>query len=520
MKFYKIIAIAVLLTTLISCSSSKTEVDISLIPVESGEKWGYINQKGEYIINPQFNDAGFFRDGLARVVAPDGKIGYIDTKGNYIIMPKYKDGTHFYEGVAFVVEQGGKPTCIDKNGETKFVLNDAEFAITYSCGLAAFINGNGVGWIDKSGNIVINPQYFPLHIDQVSFMEDFCCVIDSSRNEWGVIDKTGKFVINPQFKRMGNFKEGKAWFYNGEQYGYVNTKGEYVINPQFEFCADFSEGLARFRQGKYGFIDENGKIAINPQFDANGGDFKNGYAKIKQGEKYGYIDKEGKIVINPQFDKASDFFGDIAFVKSTDKWGIIDREGKYIVTPQFDYIKNEIEEFGSVESDYYDLSAFENKFFDDNATWDYNNFLGITLQELIDNETYGSEIKNIGDKKSVAWKGEYDIADFKLKEISFFSDDAFYSYNYFSGYTYNFDTKINSVMYELSFTNMRQSEKFDVIYNILTEYITDKYNLSDTQHGKYWTYSGTASDGKNVWIRVDENEGITVFFGLPFDEDL
>ena len=519
MKFYKIIAIAVLLTALISCSSSKTEVDISLIPVESGEKWGYINQKGEYIINPQFNDAGFFRDGLARVVAPDGKIGYIDTKGNYIIMPKYKDGTHFYEGVAFVVEQGGKPTCIDKKGEPKFVLDNAEVAITYSCGLAAFINGNMVGWIDKSGDIVINPQQYDIK-NHITFCEDLNPVQLEDGNEWGVIDKTGKFVINPQFKRMGNFKEGKAWFYNGEQYGYVNTKGEYVINPQFEFCADFSEGLARFRQGKYGFIDENGKIAINPQFDANGGDFKNGYAKIKQGEKYGYIDKEGKIVINPQFDNASDFFGDIAFVKSANKWGIIDREGKYIVTPQFDYIKNEIEEYGVVESDYYDLSAFENKFFGDNAPWNYNNFLGITLQELIDNETYGSEIKNIGEKKSVAWKGEYDIADFKLKEIRFNSDDAFYSYNYFSGYTYNFDTKVKSVMYDLSFTNIKQSEKFDVIYNILTDYITNKYNLSDTQHGKYWTYSGTASDGKDVWISVDENEGITVFFGLPFDEEL
>ena len=75
-------------------------------------------------------------------------------------------------------------------------------------------------------------------------------------------------------------------------------------------------------------------------------------------------------------------------------------------------------------------------------------------------------------------------------------------------------------MYDLSFTNIKQSEKFDVIYNILTDYITNKYNLSDTQHGKYWTYSGTASDGKDVWISVDENEGITVFFGLPFDEEL
>ena len=521
MKNFRVLVVAIFASliaifSLVSCNSSSSDVDISLIPVRSGDRWGYINKKGEYIINPQFDDAGFFRDGLARVVAPDGKIGYVDNKGQYAFPAKYKEGTHFYEGLAFVVEQGGKPTCIDKKGETKFVLDNVELAITFSCGRATVVNNDGqVGWIDKDGNCVITPQY-SLRSCEHNFSEDLCCICqnEESGNDliWGVIDKTGKTIVNPQFKRMGNFKEGKAWFYNGDQYGYVNTKGEYVINPQFEFCTDFSEGLARFRQGKYGFIDENGKIAINPQFDANGGDFKNGYAKIKQDDRYGYIDKEGKIVINPQFEQASDFFGDIAFVKSADKWGVIDKDGKYIITPQFDYIKNKIEEYGYVESDYYDLGAFESKFFDNNAAWNYKNFMGITLQDLIDNETYGDNIKTTGEKKYVVWKGEYDIADFKLKEILFSSDEAFYSYDYYSGRSYNFDAKINGVTYNLSFTSSKQEEKFDVIYDKITDYITDKYNLNDTQHGKYWTFSGTTSDGMNIWINVDENNGLTVSF--------
>ena len=36
------------------CGSSEL-----FIPVETGDKWGYINSKGEYVINPQFDDAGF-----------------------------------------------------------------------------------------------------------------------------------------------------------------------------------------------------------------------------------------------------------------------------------------------------------------------------------------------------------------------------------------------------------------------------------------------------------------------------
>ncbi|MBR4584476.1 MAG: WG repeat-containing protein [Bacteroidales bacterium] len=520
MKNFRVLVVAIFASliamfSLVSCNSSSSDVDISLIPVRSGDRWGYINKKGEYIINPQFNDADFFRDGLARIVAPDGKVGYIDKNGKYVLNAKYKYGTYFYEGLAFVVEQGGKPTCIDKKGETKFVLDNVVCVLPFSCGRAAVVNRDGqVGWIDMDGNFAITPQYPLLSFE--SFCEDLCCICqEESGNEslnFGVIDKTGKIIVNPQFQGLGNFKEGKAWFHNGEQFGYVNTKGEYIINPQFEFCTDFSEGLASFRQGSmYGYIDDKGKIAINPQFD-KAGNFKNGYAMVRQGEKWGYIDKDGKIAINPQFDKVSDFFGDIAFVQSANKWGIIDMDGKYIVTPQFDDIKNEIEEFCYVQSDYYDLSAFESKFFDDNATWNYKNFLGITLSDLIENPIYGDDIKTSNDIKKVIWKGEYDIADFKLKKIDFLSDDAFYSYDYYSGRSYNFDTKITNVMYELSFTNAKQKEKYDVIYDKITDYITDKYNLNDTQHGKYWTFSGTTSDGMNIWINVDENNGLTISF--------
>lgn len=495
--------------TFISCNPSSNEDIVSLIPVLSGEKWGYINKKGEFIINPQFSDAGFFRNGLARIVSTEGKVGYIDNKGQIVIPAKYDAGTHFYEGLAFVVEQGGKPTCIDIKGEPKFVLSDVEKVFSFSCGLAFVIKEkNETEWININGANAISSQYD--YHEQTIFGEDLIPVRFKEGKDWGVMDNTGKIVINPQFNEIGNFKEGKAWFYNGEQYGFIDTKGKYIINPQFEYCSDFSEGLASFRQGSvYGFIDEEGKIVINPQFEKVG-NFKNGYALIRQGKKWGYINRTGKISINPQFDMASDFFGDIAFVKIDKKWGIINKDGDYVVTPQFNNIKNQIEEYGYVENDYYDLSEFENKFFNDTAKLNYKNFLGKTVENLVENEIYRASIKSLFSRKNVIWKEGCDVSGFRLNEIRFSSDEYLYSYGYYND-EYNDDAIIKSVVYEFSFTTEKQKTKSEKIYDKLVKYIEDNYNLNNTGQVNKWTVICTSNDGTNIKFSMDTKKGTFTF---------
>ncbi len=193
-QLLKLLAICCLFAFSVSCSKSNQE-DLKLIPVKSGEKWGYINKKGEYLINPQFQDAGFFRNGLARVVSSDGKTGYINEDGKYIIPAKFKSGTHFFEGLAFVVSDGSFPVCIDKSGETIFSLKQAKYAVSFSEGLAVIVNKEGkFGFVDETGKMIINPQFDTAN----SFSEGLAVV--KQNDKFGFIDKTGKIVINTQFE--------------------------------------------------------------------------------------------------------------------------------------------------------------------------------------------------------------------------------------------------------------------------------------------------------------------------------
>ena len=58
--------------------------DISLIPVENGDEFQYIDKEGKIVINPQFSTATVHRDGIALVRTTGKKAlwGYNKEEGN------------------------------------------------------------------------------------------------------------------------------------------------------------------------------------------------------------------------------------------------------------------------------------------------------------------------------------------------------------------------------------------------------------------------------------------------------
>src|SRR5689334_12602333 len=59
----------------------------------------------------------------------------------------------------------------------------------------------------------------------------------------GYVDKSGNRVINPQFERAEPFSSGFAAVRLGK-WGYIDNSGKFAINPQFDRATSFSEGLA------------------------------------------------------------------------------------------------------------------------------------------------------------------------------------------------------------------------------------------------------------------------------------
>jgi WG containing repeat len=351
-----------------------------LYPVFKDGKWGYINNQGKIVIEPQFDAARDFHDGLALVSKydksgnknpvtnqSDDKDGYIDETGKFVIEPQFvsqrNSGEHshddFSEGLAIVQVDWSLDNstslamwkrnyaCIDKTGKVVFKLDPKYHVVSnFSDGRLLFKDEStkNHGYLDKTGKVVIEPVF----ITAFPFSEGLAAVsnfnkksTDSSKNiYYGFIDPDGKTIIDLQFKWAGSFSEGLALVTeDGEYFGYIDKTDKMVIKPQFKAAGDFHEGLAVLPQiASYQFTDKDGKVipGDNGTILTN---FSEGAALIADDKKkLQIIDKSGKIVAPAeltvtleQVDSVSDFKGGLLRIKTKDySWYYLNMDGKVV----------------------------------------------------------------------------------------------------------------------------------------------------------------------------------------------
>lgn len=133
--------------------------------------WCYINKKGAVVIRSPFifdNGADYFKEGLVRIVSSQGKFGFANALGKTIIQPQFDYAQSFREGVAAV--------CTGCRSEKA----DAEHSITV---------GGRWGYINRRGRIIVPLEYR----DVADFFENGTGRVRID-DKWKRVDKSGKFL--------------------------------------------------------------------------------------------------------------------------------------------------------------------------------------------------------------------------------------------------------------------------------------------------------------------------------------
>ena len=283
------------------------------------ELWGFIDETGEWVIEPIFMKVGSFdKTGIAAASDETGMWGFIDTSGQWVIEPIYYGVTDFYEDLAGAV--------VDSDS-------------------GAF------RYIDRAGDTVI-PEGTLSNKRIGCFDGGLAPAVDPSNGFWGYINKSGEFEIPGQWGFASMFDDGVAFVsFNGNTYS-INDISGYLINSKGEALTDFDfdgfEPQNHYRDSSTGNERSTSSKSRATTWGCSGVDglswsegFCKGYlAGIKDAEgNYvlgnAYINRNGEVAIGGtgEFGLLGSFSGGYAAYQnmSTGCWGIIDSDGEIVM---------------------------------------------------------------------------------------------------------------------------------------------------------------------------------------------
>ncbi len=209
---------------------------------------------------------------------------------------------------------------INKNYKVEVINKEKYFVL---------LSNNKIGVIDTTGKIIVNPEYYEVHIPNPS-KPIFVCYYDYNAETGECKTK----VINEQgtelFTTYNNidtihlngietsmpYEKNLLKYEKDNKYGLINLKGEKIIDAIYDEIEglNYKEGeLLVKKDNKYGVINNKGVELIKTKYDYISGDeyytpnksYKlSGYIigeKTSDGYRYGYMNNEQKTLLKPEY---------------------------------------------------------------------------------------------------------------------------------------------------------------------------------------------------------------------------
>ena len=215
---------------------SSFDKDGYAVAVKSGQAISIIdsNCKEIAVLPKNIVSADVFVNGYSLIVDSQDLKGFIDHKGNIVIDPKYDRAGDFYDGVAIVGNKASDDVinyvAIDTKGTELFKFSSGDY--------------------DSHG--LFSEGFLPVTSDEQIYL------LDKKGNKGIQVGKTALFALyNTQVKN------DLVVFSDGTSYGIKNTKGEIMIRPKYDELEVMPNGnfIAK-KQDFYGVVDKNDAVIV------------------------------------------------------------------------------------------------------------------------------------------------------------------------------------------------------------------------------------------------------------------
>jgi WG containing repeat len=242
-------------------------------PITEYGKYGGINDKGQVVIKPIFDNLGVFTEGVSPARL-NGYFGFIDVSGQWAIAPQFEYATGFQEGAA-IVFQKGQAFYINSKGKKLFNTFDGVSLENFRNGLAFFTTpSQKKGAWTQTGQLVVDTVFTkidPFH-NGLALVEREILV----SNEKSLIPEMSNADKKSAFIGTDNKdKEEKTVL---TEVGIIDRKGNFIAPlGKYERIETFQNGYFIFtikKEGKnpkniQGILDKNGKEIFRHAFNEN-----------------------------------------------------------------------------------------------------------------------------------------------------------------------------------------------------------------------------------------------------------
>lgn len=281
-------------------------------------KYGIMNQKGEFIIKPQYDDI--------KIPNPTKDV-FFCTQGNESKMINEKQEELFsqYEEIELL--------------RLKNISTDLQ----YEKSVLTYQKEGKYGLINFEGKELTKPIYE--EIDTLQFKEGELLI--KQNGKYGVMNINGYVLIKPQYDKIeadGYYTEKEQYrkagyricntTEQGYRYGYLDDHQKQILEPQYNEMKRINEKeeekdiyLIGAKNGRYG-VWKNGEEVIKNDYQSITYDKDKNIFLVSKGKKYGVISIEGKIIIPVEYSQI-DITGMYFYAKDFEnKIEVFDEQGK------------------------------------------------------------------------------------------------------------------------------------------------------------------------------------------------
>lgn len=343
---------------------------ITSITTNEGYRYGYVNYKGQKVLENEYNEISRINDidddeNAYLISAKNGQYGVIKNK-EQILNNEYQSIRYDGTNNLFVIEKSRKfgvadingnviiePTYnqIDITGAYLYAQNEQGTTIFNSNGTEANINtnisilntdsdkykirinnenGSKYGVINESGEQVIEEKY-----NYIEYLYDNYFIVSNENSKLGVIDNKENEKIKIEYDSLTKL-EGTDLIQTTISSTNVTELYDRSLNNICQMTNATIEKeenyIIIYNDTETRYFDYQGKELTNKEV------FPNNplYAKQENG-LWGFEKRDGTLVVECKYDKVTEFneYG-FASVEKDGKWGAINSEGEEVVAPTYE----------------------------------------------------------------------------------------------------------------------------------------------------------------------------------------